>query len=139
MDGQPRRRPGHDGADVPAAERADGCPRAGAAHRRHGCPVLGRRAHLSRRLGGSATRWDKHAHAGRRRHHRSVRLQRLRNPVAASSPAMGFSQPSLLRNGGHHHRFDPDGPLAGSAGQEADGRRHQSIDGSTGEDRPCHP
>ena len=37
----------------------------------------------------------------------------------ASGRTLGLPRPPLLRDGGHHHRPDPAGPLARGAGQEA--------------------
>ena len=107
--------------------------RAAPADRRDGRPVLGRRA--------SST-----APPGRRRKHGSTNMNTL---VAVGTSAAygysafvtlwpelaarwGFAVPPLLRVGGHHHRPDPAGPLAGGARQEADRRRDQGADGPAG-------
>ena len=49
----------------------------------------------------------------------------------------GFDYHLYYEIGGHHHRPDPDGPLARGAGQEADRRRDQGADGAAGARRPA--
>ena len=98
VDGQPRRGRADDGAHVPAAERPDGRAGAAAADRRDGRPVLGGPTDLSGRVGRRAPRRHQHEHAGRGRHQRRLRLQRLRDAVAASGHALGLSATPLLRD-----------------------------------------
>ena len=54
--------------------------------------------------------------------------------------AMQLGSPAgpVLRNRRDHHRADPARALAGGAREEADRRRHQSADGSPGENRARH-
>ena len=61
-------------------------------------PVLGRPGLLPRRLGSRQARRHQHEHAGRGRHERGLRLQRLRHPLAGRRPPSGASTTTSTTN-----------------------------------------